>query len=303
MRERETATSGAGGPEREPGERPAETGREGTAGTESPDTEPIRLEPAGIGPMLAQAREAAGITVAELAARTRIRESIIRAIERDDFSPCGGWFYARGHVRLIAKAVGLDPAQLVHRYDELYGGLAATVPASKIFIADTPIKLRERRSLNLTVVLAVALAVVACFGVVRYLSGSEMSTTAEVRPAVLPSTATASAAPVPAAAPASAAASPAAPSPTPSGGGLTVQVRTVERPTWLRVSDAAGRELFEGVMAKGLTAVWQDPKELRLTIEDAGAVRLAVNGADLGVPGKKGKKITKTFQAGEPAAG
>ena len=41
--------------------------------------------------------------------RARIRESIIRDIERDDFSACSGAFYARGHIRSIAAVVGTDP--------------------------------------------------------------------------------------------------------------------------------------------------------------------------------------------------
>lgn len=298
MSERRDARSGGGGPRPDPAGRPLDADHARPADPDPFDTGPLRIGPSGVGPVLARAREAAGLTVAELSARTRIREAIIHAIEHDDFSLCGGRFYARGHVRLIAKAVGLDPAQLVNRYDELHGGLPETVPAAKIFLADTPIKLKERRSLNLTMILAVALAVVACFGVVRYLGGSEVSTTAEVRPAVLPS----GAATPPTPAPAAATASP-SPSPSRADGLVTVQVRTVDRPTGLSVHDAAGKKLFEGVMAKGLTATWQDQKELRLTIEDAGAVRLTVNGEDLGAPGKKGKRITKSFKAEKPSSG
>lgn len=70
-----------------------------------------------IGATLAEARGQAGLTVAQVSQRTRIRETIIRDIERDDFSSCGGDFYARGHIRAIARAVGLDAAPLVAEYD------------------------------------------------------------------------------------------------------------------------------------------------------------------------------------------
>ena len=59
-----------------------------------------------IGETLAQARQQAGLTLAQVSRQTRIRETIIRKIEADDFSECGGDFYARGHIRAIAKAVG-----------------------------------------------------------------------------------------------------------------------------------------------------------------------------------------------------
>ena len=58
-----------------------------------------------IGEALAEARGQAGLTVAEVSQRTRIRETIIRGIEHDDYSACGGDFYARGNIRSIANVV------------------------------------------------------------------------------------------------------------------------------------------------------------------------------------------------------
>jgi hypothetical protein len=49
-----------------------------------------------IGEVLADARRQAGLTVSQVSQRTRIRETIIRDIERDEYSACGGDFYARG---------------------------------------------------------------------------------------------------------------------------------------------------------------------------------------------------------------
>jgi hypothetical protein len=71
-----------------------------------------------IGPALAEARTEAGMTVEDVSDRTRIRRTIINDIERDDYSSCGGDFYARGHIRAIAKAVGADPVPLIEEYDE-----------------------------------------------------------------------------------------------------------------------------------------------------------------------------------------
>jgi hypothetical protein len=70
-----------------------------------------------IGEALAQARHQAGLTVAEVSQQTRIRETIISKIEEDDYSECGGDFYARGHIRAIAKVVGTDPEPLIQEYD------------------------------------------------------------------------------------------------------------------------------------------------------------------------------------------
>jgi len=70
-----------------------------------------------IGETLAQARHQAGLTVAQVSQQTRIRGTIIRKIEEGDYSECGGDFYARGHIRAIAKAVGADPGPLIQEYD------------------------------------------------------------------------------------------------------------------------------------------------------------------------------------------
>jgi hypothetical protein len=70
-----------------------------------------------IGATVAKARRDAGLTVAEVSERTCIRETIIRGIEQDDYSACGGDFYARGHLRSIARVVGADGAALVGEYD------------------------------------------------------------------------------------------------------------------------------------------------------------------------------------------
>jgi cytoskeletal protein RodZ len=77
-----------------------------------------------IGETLGQARSRAGLTVPDVAARTRIRETLIRAIERDDFAVCGGDFYARGHIRAIAGVVKADAGALISEYDAAHPSAA-----------------------------------------------------------------------------------------------------------------------------------------------------------------------------------
>jgi len=82
-----------------------------------------------IGESLAEARREAGLTVAQVSQRTRIRQTIIRGIEGDDYSVCGGDFYARGHIRSIAKVVAADPRPLIKEFDTTHrapGAMSAT---------------------------------------------------------------------------------------------------------------------------------------------------------------------------------
>jgi cytoskeletal protein RodZ len=73
-----------------------------------------------IGETLAEARSQAGLTIADVSEQTRIRPVLIRAIEQDDFQACGADFYARGHIRAIAAAVGADGPALIREYDEAH---------------------------------------------------------------------------------------------------------------------------------------------------------------------------------------
>jgi cytoskeletal protein RodZ len=71
-----------------------------------------------VGESLTKARHQAGLSVDELSERTRIRETVIRSIERDDYQACGGDLYVRGYVRAIAGAVGIDAQPLIREYDQ-----------------------------------------------------------------------------------------------------------------------------------------------------------------------------------------
>jgi cytoskeletal protein RodZ len=71
-----------------------------------------------VGETLTEARNQAGLSVDELSERTRIRGTIIRSIEQDDYDACGGDLYVRGYVRAIAGAVGIDAQPLIREYDE-----------------------------------------------------------------------------------------------------------------------------------------------------------------------------------------
>jgi len=70
-----------------------------------------------IGSELTAARERADMTIEQLSAATRIRTGLLAAMEADDFSRCGGNFYARGHIRSIARVVKADPAPLLATFD------------------------------------------------------------------------------------------------------------------------------------------------------------------------------------------
>lgn len=116
-----------------------------------------------VGEALAEARGRAGLTVAEISQRTRIREAIVRGIEREDYTACGGDFYARGDIRSIAKAVGADPEPLICEYDAAHRapGVLSAVSLDEL----TPGQAPGRRRIWTAVL---GLALIAALGFVGY---------------------------------------------------------------------------------------------------------------------------------------
>jgi hypothetical protein len=87
-----------------------------------------------IGPELLAARTRIGLTVDQLAERTRIRPHVIESIEVDDFAPCGGDFYARGHLRTLTRILGVDAAPLLSAYNDRYAD--APINPRRVFEAE-----------------------------------------------------------------------------------------------------------------------------------------------------------------------
>jgi cytoskeletal protein RodZ len=123
-----------------------------------------------IGATLAAARRRAGLTVAEVSQRTRVTEPIILGIEQDDYAACGGDFYARGHIRAIARAVGEDPLPLIDEFDSTWRS-AKEITAAEAFQPSMPLRKRERRRVRWTAFLAVLVLAVLGFAGYKFASG------------------------------------------------------------------------------------------------------------------------------------
>lgn len=88
-----------------------------------------------VGEALAEARIRAGLTIEEVSARSLIRQTVITAMERDDYEACGGSMYINGYIRAVAAAIGIDPRPMIAAYAEAShqaqsaGAAPATEPA------------------------------------------------------------------------------------------------------------------------------------------------------------------------------
>lgn len=62
-----------------------------------------------------------GLTAEDLAQSTRLRRGLLDQMVADDFVDTGGDVYARGHLRVIAGVLDIDPESLLAAYDDSPG--------------------------------------------------------------------------------------------------------------------------------------------------------------------------------------
>ena len=246
-----------------------------------------------VGETLTRARESTGLSVEDLSSQTRIRAGLIRQIESDDFSGCGGAVYARGHLRSLAKVIGLDPQQLVADFDRSHADEPAPALVPVPAVDPHEAARAERKQPNWAAAMAVALIVICVLAGVSLLGNRHSPNTSahdSDRPVV----------PVPS----STSASPPPASPPP---GSVARVRTDQAialvrvtsdRTWMSVSTLSGRLLFQGLLAEGQQKLFKDSKGLRLIIGNAPAVDLVANGRDLGSPKSQGNVAHVTIARG-----
>ncbi|MBI4702724.1 MAG: helix-turn-helix domain-containing protein, partial [Deltaproteobacteria bacterium] len=76
----------------------------------------ITPETAFSGALLRKAREAQGLEIGELAQATKVAPAYLRALEAEQFATLPADVYVRGFLQLVAKAIKLDPTQVVRTY-------------------------------------------------------------------------------------------------------------------------------------------------------------------------------------------
>ncbi len=230
-----------------------------------------------IGTVVAKARLRLSLSVDQLSERTRIRPHVIESIESDEFGPCGGDFYARGHLRTLCRVLGIDAAPLLTAYND--GFAQSEINARQVFQAD----LGRQGSLQNTrggtqwsVVVAAVMALILAWSVARLL----IDTPIEIhQPAPILN---GSAGPNNATAPTA--------SPVPVSLSAARGVRVVIR-------DGSGEVVFRGNLAIGETKSLDVVPPVRMSATDGSAVTLSIDGTPKGTLGTTNRPATGTFLA------
>ncbi len=249
------------------------------------DFEPLPAYDPVIGPELAAARTRVGLSVDELADRTRIRPHVIESIEVDDFVPCGGDFYARGHIRTLARVLGKDPVPMLAHFDARYA--TAPINARRVFEAELATGMTgSMRSTvggpNWALLVGVVLTLVLVWSGVRLFAGDSQQVLENAPPMLNGSAGLGGGFGDPAA--------PRAPRP------VTTRLVAVNAGTHVEVRDGDGALVFEGDLVIGEVKTLRVDPPVTVTGDNAGALSVAVNGTDQGVLGELDQPGTRVFQ-------
>lgn len=236
-----------------------------------------------IGADLKTAREAANLTLDQVAEKSKLRPSLIAALERDDFSLCGGDVYARGHLRVLATIYRIDSTYLLELYDKSFG------------VSESGLEeLAQAKSQNLERGMSISWKSLSAIAAVALLIAVVVSNQ-------LPSDQTSISAPDSTSSASGTSATPeqstteSLPAVATADEGVRVRLTVVKSYSWISVTAADGSSLFTGQIEKGEVREFTDSQVLRLVIGNAGAVSVNVNGVDQGIPGKIGEVVRLEF--------
>lgn len=190
-----------------------------------------------VGERLRAAREAKGLSLEEVAARTRIPLRHLESLEQSDWERLPAPTYSIGFAKSYASAVDLDRGEVAEQLRLELGGAGTTAATTEVFEAADPARTMPR-----SLVLAAIAAIILVVLVMTWLSNRSLRDDSQADAPV--STAPAVQSPAQQTPPVNQ-----APAQAATNGPV---VLTATAPAWLRVTDQ-GKKLFEGILQPGQT--------------------------------------------------
>jgi cytoskeletal protein RodZ len=242
-----------------------------------------------LGEFLQQARENAGLSVDELAHMVNLRPGLIKAMESNDFLPCGGDTYARGHIRNIAQITGSNAQELLAIYDADHSVDSRSIHSQLVDNNAAAIR-KENRKLSWKVLVGASLSIVVLIGVAQFAIGgfdSEPATTSMVIEETEPSQ---------------------TPTPTPTASAApTTNSSTMSNELTLSIAATRGNSnidvviggvsVYKGPLFQGESKSFVGESSISVYLGNAGDLDLTLNGEKLAPLGDRNQEIRKTFRA------
>lgn len=245
------------------------------------------------GERLRQSRELKRVSLEDAQAKTKIHIAVLRGLEKGEAPRNVNPIYLKGFLKIYADFLGLEPKSIVEGFN-----LNLPVEDRQIKRKEGPAPKKElnlslqeprfRAALRLIIFVAVFLAIIFVFSKLFH---KRPKTLAVAKP-----TATTVAVPEPEAKVSSI--------PIEKSSRIKLAVQAKDS-AWLRIK-SDGKIVFSGILRRGLSETWGAKEKIEVSLGDAGAVVLEVNGKRIPPLGRKGEvikniKISKdSISVGQP---
>ena len=241
-----------------------------------------------LGSLITQARKSAGLSIEDLSAATNIRSSLLREMESDSFGNCGGETYARGHIRNIATKLGVDPLIFIAAFEEEQMQVDRSM--QDLLVEKGVMKEpQEARKVSWKVLATISVSSLFVVGLAQII----ISNTSSLDIPEPIATTSESASPTPSAS--ASEATPTEEATVSTGTGVELVITATRAKSWLFVSDASGRTLFSGQIARGTTKTFSTDLSLNVKVGNAGGVDLTVNGKPVDPIGADGEVVSVSY--------
>jgi len=248
-----------------------------------------------VGTQLREAREARGLTLAQVAATTRVHARVLDGIERNDLSAMPPRPYARGFIAAYAREVGLNPDETVRSYFAQFAEVSPPPELPEPHRTVFPVEGDRWRAWGPVIALVAIVVVAVTFAAPRVRQAPERAADAVVgTTGTVPSGDPATGAGVqtlPAGKPSDArhaGSAPAASIPTTAAGAALLVTLETAGPSWISATVDGTRQIYE-VVPPGSRRTLRASREVLLRVGDAGAVRWSVNGGAPVLMGNRGE--------------
>ena len=233
------------------------------------------------------------VTLEEISAATKISVRLLTALEKSDLVRLPAPVFTRGFIRAYCLHLGLDPVEKVNTYLAVVETGAAPLPVGK----PTSRFLRGRRSTAGTILGGVT-AVLLLLGLIanpdhKRSTAARVSRVARVEPVSFKNVSPSN-----------------EPTPLirddvadvlPPEGGIAL-VLEFDEPSWIEIS-ADGDKIFGGLVTAGESRRFAAQKGFRVTLGNAGGVRVSVDGRPVERLGRPGEVVRNVVIPDSPSRG
>jgi cytoskeletal protein RodZ len=213
-------------------------------------------------------------------------------MESNDFLPCGGDTYARGHIKNISQIVGSNAKELLAKYDADHSVDSRSIHSQLVDNNAAAIR-GENRKLSWKVLVGASLSIVVLIGVAQFAISaidSEPAVTSMVTEKVEPSQT-----PTPSPIASTPTAAPTA-STTIMSDELTLLIAATRGNSNIDVV-IGGVSVYKGPLFQGESKSFVGENSISIYLGNAGDLDLTLNGEKLPPLGDRNQEIRKTFRA------